>query len=561
MTRLAILSHSDTKHRHARSGATPSTASGAASNEGAKSGSPVEAVDLVRIAFVVVIAVFLGRHIWDGFGHPYLVGLITTVAGGYPIYRDALANVRERGMTLELSMTIALGVALVIGDAFTAVLITGFVLVADAIETLALWRGARAINTLVEFLPRHVPVHPDHGFIEAVGQAGRNRAPIQQMAERLADYLVYCGFAAAVVTFLITRDVRAAISVVIFSGAYGLAAGTFLAMHGAIGRAGRFGAIVKGGHPLEALWSVDKVVLDKTGTTTFGESRVRATYSATGITVRDLVEAAVTAEARSEHPIGRAIVRYATEKSIQPLESAAFSDVPGQGVRAMAEGEEILVGTSSFITGGRLQERSDYPAASTTVFVSRGGRYLGSVSVAEEPRPEAKQAIAAMRALNLTTCLVTSDSRAATALLARDLGVDDFETDLKPESKVAFVRTVAEKHRVAMVGDGVNSAPALAVASVGVAMGRGTEASSEKADIVLLGNDLLKFVQVIHLARRTRGVIRQNFVVALIVDNVGIALAAAGIVTPLLAAVVHLTSELLIIFNSARLVPSRQPDS
>jgi heavy metal translocating P-type ATPase len=358
-------------------------------------------------------------------------------------------------------------------------------------------------------------------------------------------------------TFLVTRDIRSTIAVVIVAGACGVAAGTPLAILGAVGRAARFGAIIKGGIHLEALWSVDTVVFDKTGTITLGDVRVTSVYPARGVSLRDLIDAAATAEYRSEHPIGRAIVNYATDQHIAIREPTRFTYSVGQGVRALRDGEEILVGNSTFVTAGRLPDPSTDGSASTMVFVTRAGHYLGSIVAGDVARSEARQAIAALRSLGVKTYLLTGDTRAATERIAHDIAIDDFETDLLPDAKVARVRALATKRRVAMVGDGVNDAPALATATVGVAMGSGTDVARESADVVLIGNDLLKSVDTLRLARRTRRIILQNFWGTLLVDGVGIVLAAAGALAPLAAAVIHVTSEMAFILNSARLVPRR----
>jgi len=392
-------------------------------------------------------------------------------------------------------------------------------------------------------------------IIEAVEHAGERRAPIQKIADRLAGYIVYVAVAGAVATFLITRDVRSTIAVVVVAGACGVAAGTPLAILGAVGRAARFGAIIKGGIHLEALWSIDAVVFDKTGTITLGEVRVTGVHPARGVAVRDVVDAAATAEYRSEHPIGRAILQYAAAHGIAAREPTRFAYSVGQGVRAWRDGEEILVGNSTFVTAGRLPDHSEHAGASTVVFVMRSERYLGSIVIADVPRPEARRAITALRSLGVKTYLLTGDSRAATERIARDLAVDDFEADLLPDAKVARVRALATKRRVAMVGDGVNDAPALAAATVGIAMGSGTDVARETADIVLIGNDLLKFVDTVQIARRTRRIVLQNFWGTLLVDAVGIGLAAAGVLAPLAAAVIHVSSEMAFILNSSRLVP------
>ena len=381
-----------------------------------------------------------------------------------------------------------------------------------------------------------------------------SRAPIQKTADRLAGYLVYVALTSAAVTLLVTRDVRATISVIIVAGACGVAAGTPLAILGAIGRAARYGVIIKGGVHLESLWGIETVVLDKTGTVTFGDARVRDIYPAAGISVTQIVEAAVIAERRSEHPIGRAIVKYAADRRIAAPEPNAFFSVPGQGVTAFYGREEILVGSGEFISGGRVHELSSDAGASTTAFVMRGGRYLGAITVSDVPRPEAKRALAELKALGLKTYILTGDSARACRDTARDLGVDECEGGLLPEAKLARIEALERKGRVAMLGDGVNDAPALMAATVGVAMGSGTDVARESADVVLIGNDLLKFVETVRLARRTRGIIFQNFAGTLAVDAIGIALAAAGVLTPLVAAAIHVTSELVFILNSARLV-------
>jgi Cd2+/Zn2+-exporting ATPase/Cu+-exporting ATPase len=204
--------------------------------------------------------------------------------------------------------------------------------------------------------------------------------------------------------------------------------------------------------------------------------------------------------------------------------------------------------------------------ASSEVLVARGGRLLGAIRIADALRPESKLAVAALRAMGIRTVLLTGDQRGAATVVARELGVDDVVSELLPEGKVAHVeRLTREGRKVAMVGDGLNDAAALAAASaggtgVGVAMGSGTDVTRESADVVLIGNDLSKFVDTVRLARRMRGIIMQNFAGTLAVDAVGMALAAFGFLNPLFAAFIHVTSELTFILNSTRLLPSPRHD-
>ncbi len=194
-------------------------------------------------------------------------------------------------------------------------------------------------------------------------------------------------------------------------------------------------------------------------------------------------------------------------------------------------------------------------AVGSEVFIARDGRLLGSILVADTMRPEAKRAIAALQEMGIRTVLLTGDARPVAIAVGGALGIEEIGAEMLPEDKLARVRDLVQQKRiVAMVGDGVNDAPALAEAQVGVAMGSGTDVAQESADVVLLGNDLERFVETLAVARKTRGIIWQNFAGTIGVDTVGIGLAAFGFLNPVLAAAIHVVSELVFILNSARLV-------
>jgi Cd2+/Zn2+-exporting ATPase/Cu+-exporting ATPase len=215
------------------------------------------------------------------------------------------------------------------------------------------------------------------------------------------------------------------------------------------------------------------------------------------------------------------------------------------GTRALLEQEGILAPTN-----GNGSERL------SEVFVATGGRLLGSIRIADVLRPEATAAVAEMRKLDLHIVLLTGDRKEIAEATAKELGVDEVQSELLPEQKVARVRQLrAEGRFVAMVGDGVNDAPALMESNVGVAMGSGTDVARESASVVLLGNDLLRFAEVLKISRRCRAIIMANFTGTLAVDSVGVGLAAFGLLNPVLAALIHVSSELLFILNSARLLP------
>jgi heavy metal translocating P-type ATPase len=603
-----------------------------------------EIVEVLRVVFVALAAAAVWFHLWEPFHRVSVIGLVATLIGGYPIFKEAFENILERRMTMELSMTIALVSALAIGEFFTALVITAFVLAAEILEGLTVGRGRRAIQDMLDFLPQtasvlrgdqivevdtkaiqpgevvvirpggRIPVDGrvinGHSFveqaaitgepmpreksagsdvyagtmnqagtlqvqaerlgkettfgkiIEAVENAERSRAPIQKTADRLAGYLVYFALGAAALTFLITHNLRSTISVIIVAGACGIAAGTPLAILGAIGRAARHGSIIKGGIYLEALGQLDTVFLDKTGTLTYGFPLVSAIRTAAGISEQSLLEAAASAERSSEHPLGRAIVRFAEQQKIQSSDPEFFEYRIGRGVLASLRGEPVVVGSRALFDELGITDRGPQNAMDgTEVLIARAGRYLGSILVKDELRPSSAPAVKALTAMGIKVVLLTGDAKSVAEAIGDQLGIIQVYAELLPEQKTAFIAEQVRKGRtVAMLGDGINDAPALSEASVGVAMGAGTDVARESADVVLIGNDLDKFVETVRIARNCRRIILQNFWGTVIIDTIGIGLAAAGVLNPLLATFIHVASELTFILNSTRLLPPREKD-
>jgi Cu+-exporting ATPase len=397
-------------------------------------------------------------------------------------------------------------------------------------------------------------------IIEAVENAERSRASIQKTADRLAGYLVYFALGAAVLTFLITHNIRSTISVIIVAGPCGIAAGTPLAILGAIGRAARQGAIIKGGIYLEALGQLHTVFLDKTGTITYGIPLVSEVRPVPSVSDRALLEAAATAERNSEHPLGRAIVRYAEQQKIPVAEAISFEYRVGRGVLASADSASIVAGNRALFEelGINLSERRKI-SDGTEIFIAQDTRFLGSILVKDTLRESAVPTVKALRDMKIKVVLLTGDTKAAAEAVAGQLGIVQFYAELLPHEKTTFIAEQVRKGRiVAMLGDGINDAPALGEASVGVAMGAGTDVARESADVVLIGNDLSKFVETVHIARNCRRIIFQNFYGTLIVDAIGIGLASAGLLNPLLATFIHVASELAFILNSTRLLPPRE---
>ncbi|MGL4975669.1 MAG: heavy metal translocating P-type ATPase [Bosea sp. (in: a-proteobacteria)] len=393
-------------------------------------------------------------------------------------------------------------------------------------------------------------------IIDAVEAAEQTRAPVQKLADRMAGYLVYASFAAAIITWLLTHNVRDTISVIIVAGACGIAAGTPLAILGGIGRAAKLGSIIKGGIHLETLGRVDTIVLDKTGTLTMGEPVVTVVRPAEGVTAVELLRLAASAELHSEHPLARAVVVEAQRLGQAIPEPTSFTYTVARGIAADVEGRTVLVGNRKLLTdaGIAVPPRTQEQVGSDIV-VAADGRFIGEIVVADPLRPEARAAIAAMHRMGVRTLLLTGDTKAVADHVGRELGIAEVVADLLPQDKLIRVETLIRDRRiVAMVGDGVNDAPALVAANLGIAMGSGTDIAQDSADIVLIGNDLFKLVETLRIARKTRAIIWQNFTGTIVIDAIGIGLAAFGYINPLIAASIHVGSEIGFILNAARLL-------
>ena len=394
-------------------------------------------------------------------------------------------------------------------------------------------------------------------IIDVVEKAEKSRAPIQKTADRLAGYLVYMAFGCAALTFFFTHNIRDTISVIIVAGACGVAAGTPLAIIGAIGQAAGHGAIIKGGLYLEMLGKINTVVFDKTGTVTVGNPKITKIINAPGISIVEVLKTAAIAERFSEHPVAKAILKKAAENNLTLQEPEQFEYIPGKGIVCRYQGEEIVVGKKSFLMDRKIDvNHFGHDEYISDVFLARDKRILGAFRFEDPLRPEAAETMGALRRMNIQTILLTGDTWGIAQSVGQKLGFHEIWAELLPQKKLEKIQELRDKKRlVAMIGDGVNDAPALIQAHIGVAMGSGTDVAQESADILLIGNDLLKFVDTVKLARRCQGIIMFNFAGTVLVDGVGVVLAALGYLNPVLAAFIHVSSELIFILNSARLLP------
>ncbi len=433
--------------------------------------------------------------------------------------------------------------------------ITGEPLPVDVTEGSAVFAGSVNTDGAIAVTAERVGDASSYGqIVAAVKAAQESQAPVQRLADRVAGWLVYVALGGAAITYLFTRDLTATISVVIVAGACGVAAGTPLAVLAAIARTARAGAFIKDGTHLEQLSGIDTVVFDKTGTLSEGTPAVSGVRAVRGTAPDVLLAAAASAELYSEHPIGRAIVAHARAAGVEVPTPQDFVYQPGLGVTATVAGLRVRTGNAVLVPEADVTDAD----ATTSVHVAIDDRFVGSIAIADTIRESAPSAVGELRRLGLHVVMMTGDSAGTAGAVGAALGIDAVHAGLLPTDKVDLIGRLRQGGaRVAMVGDGVNDAPALAEASVGIAMGSGTHVAAESADVILISSDLNDLTRAITTARRARRIVVFNFVGTIAVDLIGMALAATGIVGPIVAAIIHVGSESAFILNSARLIPQR----
>jgi P-type Cu+ transporter len=415
-------------------------------------------------------------------------------------------------------------------------------------------------------------------IVTLVEEAQGSRAPIQRLADRVAAVFVPVVLLIAALTFagwwllgpppsaLDALSNAVAVLVIACPCAMGLATPTAIMV--ATGRGAEHGVLIRSAAALETLHRVDTMVFDKTGTLTVGRPAVTDVVAIDDTQPNDVLALAAAAEQGSEHPIGAAIVEHAKQRGLALPPVAEFVTVPGQGVDAMALDGRVLLGNRALMDArgieiDALAARAAALAATgkTVVYVAFGGRALGLVAVADVLKPEAPATVAALRQAGLRVIMLTGDQRATAEAIARQAGIDRVLAEVAPEAKAAEIRTLqAEGRRVAMAGDGINDAPALAQADVGIAMGSGTDVAIEAADVTLMRGDLGGVVAALRLSRRTITIVKQNLAwafgynILLIPVAAGLLYPVAGILlSPMLAGAAMAFSSVSVVTNSLRL--------
>jgi len=416
-------------------------------------------------------------------------------------------------------------------------------------------------------------------IVEMVAQAQRSRAPIQQLADVVAKYFVPAVVLTAIVAFVawltigpeprLAHAVVGAVSVLIIACPCALGLATPMSIMVSVGRGAREGVLIKNAEVLQVMERIDTVVIDKTGTLTEGKPTVTKVLPVQDNTESDLLRLAAAVEMASEHPLARAIVRAAQEKEIPIPDAENFQSETGGGVSAVVEGKKTIVGKQEFLSNHAVEGLAHLDSEAqelqqqghTVVYAAAEGKLLGFLAISDPLKSSTPEAIRGLHNLGVQIVMLTGDAQPTAAAVAAELGIDDFTAEVSPEDKhIRIAQLKKEGRTVAMAGDGINDAPALAEANVGIAMGTGSGVAIESADVTLVGGDLRGVLKAVVLSRLTMRNIRQNLFFAFVYNAVGVPIAAGvlypllgWILSPMLAAAAMSFSSVSVIGNALRL--------
>jgi Cu+-exporting ATPase len=415
-------------------------------------------------------------------------------------------------------------------------------------------------------------------IVQLVSQAQRSRAPIQRLADRVAGWFVPLVLAVSVLAFLawwlvgpapsLTHALIAAISVLIIACPCALGLATPMSIMVGVGRGAQAGILIRDAEALERLEKVDTIVIDKTGTLTAGKPKVIAIRPAAAMTERRVLELASSVERLSQHPLGAAIVSAAETENVTSLPVEDFAAPSGKGVSAVVDGQRVIIGNARIMEEAGVSIAELAQAAeglrddgATAIFISQGGQLAGVIAIADPIKETTAQALQDLRADGLRIVMLTGDNATTAAAVARKLGISEVEADVLPEGKARAVERLRKAGRiVAMAGDGINDAPALAAADVGIAMGTGTDVAIESSGVTLVKGDLQGIVKARRLSKATMSNIRQNLFFAFAYNAAGVPIAAGLLypvfgllLSPIIAAAAMALSSVSVIGNALRL--------
>lgn len=401
-------------------------------------------------------------------------------------------------------------------------------------------------------------------MIAMVKEAENKKAPMQRIVDKWATWLVPIALLIAAGAYFFTSDIVRAVTVLVVFCPCALALATPTSIMAAIGQATKHGVLIKSGEALEIMGKTHCIAFDKTGTLTFGNLQVSDVITFTGNAGKDkLLQLTASAEMRSEHPLGKAIVGYAKDSEIGLTEPSDFQMIPGKGVIATVDGKTVICGNSSYLEESGITLSGEVQAAlnalrsegKASVLVAADKQCLGIVALSDAIRPSAKDIVEKLQQMNTEVVLLTGDNKQAAAYLAYQAGITNVYAELLPAGKVESIEALQQSgKKVCMIGDGVNDAPALKTADVSVAMGKvGSDIAIEAADIALIGDDISKIPYLKRLSNATLGNIKLNITLSMALNFVAIILSVMGVLNPVTGALVHNAGSVLVVLNAALL--------
>jgi cation-transporting P-type ATPase C len=381
----------------------------------------------------------------------------------------------------------------------------------------------------------------------------------------MANLLVPISFLGAAIVYGATRDWQRVLNLLFIDFSCGLKLSTATAISAAIGAAAKKGILVKGGNYIEALADTDTVVLDKTGTITIGVPQVSSILTVENVDEKELLLLAASAEHHSVHPLAVAIQKYVKDKEWTVPQHKSSKTIVARGMTAVVpdfeeyKGGEVLVGSAKLMQERKVSGMEQITVEDITmgyIYVSRDGKLLGAIGIKDPIRPLMKKTLNQMRRHGVDeVVMLTGDSKAVASEVARDMDIDAYHAEVLPEDKANHVMKLKKRGTVMMVGDGINDAPALAFAHVGVTLGgRQTDLAAESSAVTIRSEDPTRLIEALQLGRRTMNLIHQNFTATIMVNSAAMLLGALGVINPLWSAVIHNTATLAVVLNSARIL-------
>src|SRR5579859_7211597 len=447
---------------------------------------------------------------------------------------------------------------------FNQATITGESLPADKKTGDEVFAGTQNLTGVLEIKVSRAGTDTTLGRVrELIIAAEKTKLPIQKIVDQYMGFYTPLVLVIGALVWAFTHDINRVIAVFVVSCPCAFILATPTAMVAALSAAARLGILIKNVADIELAARINAFIFDKTGTLTTGQLAVSRLAPAGEIKPAELLRLAASAEKYSNHPTARALAQLAEEASVPLIEPKDFSEAAGRGVKAQVNGDSVLVGraqwlrdngvTEDFLKSVDLNETEGW----SLIFVARGSRCIGWVGLQDQTRAEARESLTDLKDSGVRRiAMISGDRQAVATRVAKEIGCEEAKGECLPQNKVEFVRGIKSKgYQVAVVGDGVNDAPALAAGDIGIAMGAaGSEVAIHSATIALMNNDLRRLPFLVKLSRSTRAVINQNFLFGVLFIIGGLSLAAFGYLNPIIAAIMHNAGSLIVIFNSARLV-------